>query len=342
MKVTIKDVAADAKVSTATVSHVLNNTRSVSEEVAQRVRASVERLNYYPNRLVSSIRGRRTNIIGMLIPAIANETMSRIADYIQEILFRNGMSLTIFSSHYDRETEENAIRTMLMHRVDAILAIPSFLDSPALEEARRTGTPVILLDRELPGAAFDSVRCNNYLGEYTAVQHLIRMGHRKIGYVDRTVKLSHSIDQYNGYRQALIDNGITPNELYEVSAHGHFYHAGIDAAQTLMRHAPEITAIACYYDLIAFGVIRGLLELGYRIPEDISVIGYDNMVFTKAMWPSLTTVDMSLETIAQRACDLLMMRLEMKENGEYSDAVEPIKHVLEPRLEIRESVKRLL
>ena len=97
MRVTIKDVAADANVSTATVSHVLNNTRNVSDEVAQRVRASLARLNYYPNQVVSSIRRKRTNTIGLLIPSIANETMSRIADYIQGILFQNGLSLTIFS-----------------------------------------------------------------------------------------------------------------------------------------------------------------------------------------------------------------------------------------------------
>lgn len=342
MKVTIKDVAADAKVSTATVSYVLNNSRNVSGDIAARVQASVKRLNYYPNRVVSGIRRRRTNTIGFLIPSIANETMSRIADRIQGLLFREGLCLSVFCSHHDRATEELAVRTMLMHRFDAILAIPSFLDSPALEEAKHTGIPIILLDRELTSGDFDSIRCNNYKGEYLAVNYLIRMGHNKIGYVDRMVKLSHSIEQYEGYLAALRDNGIKPNEGLVVNAHGHYYHAGIEAAQTLMHHAPDITAIACYYDLIAFGVIRGLLELGYRVPEDVSVIGYDNMVFTKAMWPSLTTVDISINGIAESACDFLAKRLKDRDKVEYDSTKKPTKLVLEPRLILRESVKRLV
>lgn len=103
----------------------------------------------------------------------------------------------------------------------------------------------------------------------------------------------------------------------------------------------KITAIACYYDLIAFGVIRGLLELGYRVPEDVSVIGYDNMIFTEATWPSLTTVDISLKSIAENACRLLMQRLEEKDADDGSHSQEPIKTTLEPRLILRESVKRL-
>ncbi len=341
MRVTIKDVAADANVSTATVSHVLNNTRNVSDEVAQRVRASLARLNYYPNQVVSSIRRKRTNTIGLLIPSIANETMSRIADYIQGILFQNGLSLTIFSSHHDGEIEEQAVRSMLMKRVDAILAIPSSLSSPSLLEAKRVGIPVILLDRELSDGDFDVVRCNNYQGEYLAVNYLIRMGHRHIGYVDRMVKLSHSMEQRRGYLDALRNNGLESDDRYIVSAHGHYYHAGVEAAQSLMLHASEITAIACYYDLIAFGVIRGLLELGYRVPEDVSVIGYDNMIFTEATWPSLTTVDISLKSIAENACRLLMQRLEEKDADDGSHSQEPIKTTLEPRLILRESVKRL-
>ncbi len=340
MRVTMKDVADDANVSLATVSHVLNNTRKVSDEVARRVHDSVSRLNYYPNHVVGSIRRKRTNTVGLLIPSIANETLSRIADYIQEILFNNGFNLIVYCSKHDSAVEERALRSMLMNRVDAIFAIPSSLACPALLDVRDVGIPVILLDRELADCKFDTIRCNNYQGEYMAVNYLIRMGHRNIGYVDRMVELSHSVDQRRGFLDALRDNGLEANSNHIVSAHGHYYHAGIEAAQSLMLHAPEITAIACYYDLIAFGVIRGLLELGFHVPDDISVIGYDNMVFTEATWPSLTTVDISIKSIAENACRLLMKRLEQKDMDD-SVSQEPEIITLEPRLILRESVKRL-
>lgn len=342
MRVTIKDVASDANVSIATVSHVINHTRGVSEEAARRVLESVERLKYYPNQVVGSIRRKRTNTVGLLIPSIANETMSCIANLIQTNLFRNGLSLTVFSSHHDSATEESALRSMLMKRVDAIFAVPSSLSSAALQEVKHTRIPVILLDRELMDGDFDTVRCDNYKGEFMAINYLFRMGHRHIGYIDRMVDLSHSVEQRRGYLDALEANGIPFDDRFMVRAQGHFYQAGVEAAQTLMLRCPEITVIACYVDLIAFGVIRGLLDLGYRVPEDVSVVGYDNMSFTEATWPSLTTVDISLDTLCDSACNLLLRRLEEKSENEEEDAqaAPHEKIILEPRLVLRESVYR--
>ena len=339
MSVTIKDVAVDAGVSTATVSHVINNSKRVREPVAQKVRDSIKRLNYYPNQVGSGLRSKKTYTVGLLVPSIENETFARLVDRIQSSLFEQGFNLIVCSSHYDLEVECQALNTMMMKRVDAVLASPSADHCPKLEEIARS-KPVILLDRTIQGLKADVVAADNYKGEYLAVSYLVRKGHHRIGYVDRMTRQSHSQAQLKGYIDALSDHGIPFDESLVVTATGHYYHAGMHAAQTLMHRNGNITAIACYYDLMAFGVIRGLLDLGYRVPEEVSVIGYDNMLFTEASYPRMTTVETPSQQLAEEACKLLIRRLQEGEDGDGGEE-EAVNIVLEPRLIIRESVASL-
>jgi LacI family transcriptional regulator len=334
----------DAGVSIATVSHVINRSKNVSEPIACRVRESIERLNYYPNQVSGGLRLNKTYTVGLLIPTITNETFARLADSIQGILFEQGFNLIVCNTHYDVAVEEKALNTLMMKRVDAVLAIPAAASSPKLEEIAKSKIPVILLDRVLQGLQADTVAADNYQGEYLAINYLIRKGHRHIGYVDRMTQQSHSLAQRQGYLDALRDNGIPFDEKYMVNATGHYYHAGMSAAQTLMQRCKKISAIACYYDLMAFGVIRGLLDLGYRVPEDVSVIGYDNMLFTEASYPRLTTVETPSLQLAQEACKLVIRRLQEAEETRQAPAApafEPVNIVFEPRLIIRESVRDL-
>lgn len=343
MSVTIRDVAKDAGVSIATVSHVVNGTKNVREPVAQRVRESIERLNYYPNQVSGGLRTKKTSTVGLLLPSLANETFARLADNIQRILFEQGFNLIVCSSHNDGETEERALSMMMMKRVDAVLAIPTSLQCPKLEEIAKLNIPIILLDRKIQDLAADTVVADNYKGEYMAVSYLIRKGHRNIGYVDRMVQQSHSLAQLRGYIDALQDNGIAYDESLVVRANGHYYRAGMDAAQTLMQRGKKITAIACYYDLMAFGVIRGLLDLGYRVPDEVSVVGYDNMLFTEASCPRMTTVETPSRQIAEEACSLLVRRLgeSAEKKKEKRTEEEQVHIVLAPKLVVRESVSDL-
>jgi LacI family transcriptional regulator len=339
MGVTIKDVAAHAGVSTATVSHVINGTRNVSVEVENRVLTTIKRLNFYPNRLVGSLRGKGTFTIGMIIPSIVNETFGKLAETIQTRLFDLGYNLIVCSTAYDFDLEERALNTFLTKKVDAVIAIPANPRCEKLKEIINTGIPVILVDRELEGIPTDTIVVDNYKGQYDTINYLIRMGHKHIGYVDRMVAQSHSVAQRQGYLDALRDNGIKENPDYIINARGHYYKAGSEAAQAIMQNK-EISAIACYYDPIAFGVIRGLLDLGYRVPDDVSVVGYDNMLFTSATWPALTTVDTPVTETADAACELLRQRIEEKKKKNYTRP--GYRHItLPPKLVIRESVMRI-
>ena len=180
-KATIKDVAALAGVSTATVSHVINSTRKVGDETIDLVMSAIKELNYYPNRLVGSLHGKGTYTVGMVIPNIANETFGKIAEKIQMQLFDLGYNLIVCNTAYDPVTEEKALETLLTKKIDAVIAIPASQISDKLREIQSYDIPVILVDRIFADMDTDTVIVDNRRGEYELVNYLIRLGHRNIG-----------------------------------------------------------------------------------------------------------------------------------------------------------------
>lgn len=339
INVTIKDVALDANVSTATVSHVINKTRYVSPETTKRVNDAIKRLNYYPNRLVGSLRNKGTYTVGLVVPSIINETFSVFVETVQRILFDFGYNLIVSTTSYNQETEKKALESFLMKKVDAIIAIPSHRNSQTLRKLIASeSVPVVLVDRLLEGVSVDSVVVDNFAGQYEATSYLIKLGHRKIGYIDRMSPQSHSIAQRNGFIAALTDAGIPVCDNCIVNVHSHYYEGGIQAAKQLIQNAPDITAIAAYYDITAVGAMRGLMELGYSLPKDISIIGFDNMRLTAATWPLLSSVAVPMRRVAKETCKIIKQRLDAK----YKHPDEPLEAVksivVPPKLIIRDSV----
>lgn len=339
MAVTIKDVANEAGVSTATVSHVINKTRYVSEDVTARVLNAIEKLGYYPNLLVGSLRKKKTYTVGLVLPSISNETFGLLAERIQKILFKFGYNLIICNTSYNTILERDAFNTLLMKKTDAIIAIPASSDVDKLNEIKDMGIPIVLVDRVINGLNVDTVRVDNFKGAYDMIEYLISLGHRSIGYIDRKADQSHSLEQKMGYKKALEDHGILYNPANVIHAKGYDYKSGIDSVKTLIQKNPNITAVSAYYDVVAFGAMRGLLDMGYRVPEDISVVGYDAMPFTAASSPRLTTVLSPVNKLAKETCNLVIKRLEQKHSREQKDIQEEKEAniVIMPKLIIRES-----
>ena len=331
--VTIKDVAARACVSIATVSHVLNRTRFVSAELTTRVNQVVRELGYYPNRLVGSMRSGKTYTIGLVLPSIANETFGHLAEAIQRLLFKFGYNLIICNTAYDPNIEQEAFNTLLMKKADAIIAVPSCREPVKLREILGIGIPVVVIDRVIPGLLVDTIRIDNVRGTHDAISHLLDLGHRRIGYIDRKVDQSHSLEQKLGYKKALEERGLAFESANIIRPAGYDYDAGTSAAKALVHRNPDLTAVFAYYDVIALGALRGLIDLGYRIPRDFSVVGYDGMPFTHASYPRLTTVEFPVRKVAKKACDLLMRRLERQAGRE--DGEKDI--IIAPKLIVRES-----
>jgi len=337
--VTIKDVAADAGVSTATVSHVINKTRYVSGEVTDRVYESIARLKYYPNLLVSGLRSKKSKTIGIVIPNITNETFAALTERVQRTFFMLDYNIILCDTAYDQVLEDRAIETLIMKQADAVVIVPVDGYTKKMQELQELGIPLILIDRSFAGIAVDTIAVDNYEGQYEIINYLIGLGHKKIGYIARKLEQSHSRDQKRGYIDALKNSGLAYDPEWVVNAGGHGFNSGVEAVKELVRRKPEITAIAAYYDVIAFGAIRGLIDMGYSVPGDYSVVGYDGMRFTEVTVPRLTTVLVPVDLIAEKICDLVRLRMEdaFSGNGERSD---PLDVVLKPSLLIRESCEK--
>jgi LacI family transcriptional regulator len=310
MSVTIKDVAKRAGVSIATVSHVINKTRFVSEETTARVNEAIDELGYYPNMLVGSMRKKKTYTVGLVMPSISNETFGLLAETIQKMLFKFGYNLIICTTSYDFDIEEEAFNTLLMKKADAVIAIPSDREGEKLKEIKSMGIPIVLVDRVIPDLLVDTVRVDNISGTQSAITHLIQLGHRSIGYIDRKIDQSHSLEQKVGYKKALEEHGLFLDPANIIRADGYDYASGISAVKALIQKTPQLTAIFAYYDITALGALRGILDMGYRVPEDFSVVGYDGMPITKVSSPRLTTISFPVRRIAKTTCDLLIKRLE--------------------------------
>jgi len=333
MASTIKDVAKLAGVSTATVSHVVNKTRFVSEETTVRVNDAIETLGYYPNMLVRGLRGQKTFTVGLVLSSISNETFGLLAESIQKILFSSGYNLIICNTSYDTDIEKEAFNTLLMKKVDAIIAIPSNRQGDKLNEIKKIGIPIVLIDRVIPNLLVDTVRVDNFKGTQEAINHLIKLGHRSIGYIDRKIDQSHSLEQKLGYKKALEDHEVPFDSNNIVRADGYDYFSGITAVKTLVHKNPKLTAVFAYYDIIALGALRGLFEMGYRVPEDFSVIGYDGMPITRVSSPRLTTVSFPVGRIAKCTCDILFKRLDREKPHQEKEK----DIVIVPELIIRDS-----
>ena len=331
MTVTIKDVARRADVSTATVSHVLNKTRFVSDELVGRVNLAIDELEYYPNLVVGSMRRKKTFTVGLVMPSISNETFSALAETIQRLLFEKQYHVIICNTAYDETVEAATLRTLLTKKVDGMIVIPMTRTAGVYARIQALGVPVVLVDRVIPDLAADTVTVNNYLGSHQAARFLLELGHRRIGYIDRILDHSHSLDQKRGYREALAEAGIPYDEGLVVRADGFGYDAGNRAVKELLGRLPAPTAVMAFIDIIAIGAMRGVVDLGLSVPGDVSLVGFDDMPLAAHTTPRLTTISFPVAEIAGAACELLLKRLVAYQ------AAPPTNRIIDPSLHVRDS-----
>ena len=237
--ITIKHVAKRAGVSTATVSHVINKTRYVSPDLTGRVKEAITDLGYYPNLLVGSMRKHKTYTIGLVIPSISNETFGRLAETIQKILFRSGYNLIICNISNDCEIEREAYNMLLMKKVDAIISSPTTKGFEKLQEIQERQIPIVIVDRQAADFHVDTVRVDYTVGSQEVVNYLTQLGHTAIGYIDRKIDQSHSMEQRQAFVDAMLQKNIEINPGYIVRAKGFDYKSGADAGKHLLKKFPS-------------------------------------------------------------------------------------------------------
>lgn len=305
---TMREVAEHAGVSVTTISHIINDTRPVSDELRQRVLAAMQELGYQPNRLARSLRRGETHTIGMIIPDSVNPFFAEVARGIEDKGFEEQYSVIICNSDGDLKKELLYTNLLTEKQVDGIIFVAAGVSTEHITVLRERKIPVVVVDRQIPGVSVDSVLTDNTLGGWQATHHLIQLGHKRIGCIRGPSALTPSADRLVGYRKALEEEGYDFDEALIVK--GDFqYQSGHQMARRLLELKDTPTAIFACNDLMAMGAICAATEMDLRIPEDLSVVGFDDVSLASFTNPTLTTIAQPKYEMGVMAVEMLIKRI---------------------------------
>ena len=335
---TIHDVAEKAKVSTTTVSHVINGTRYVSEELKQRVQAVMSELNFQPNGLARSLRMGRSKTIGLILPDNSNPFFADISRNVEDYGFKNGYSVILCNTDEDPNKEASYINVLINKQVDGIIFIASSNSTNNLTPLINAKIPFVVVDRELPDLNVDTVLNDHWLGGKLAASYLLQLGHRRFACISGATTVLSSQQRVDGFRQVLNEAGMELTPEYLLAGDFHFA-SGLSCMDRILdtaSHAPQIqrpTALFVCNDMMALGAIHSARGYGLHVPEDISIIGFDNISIGEMIYPTLTTIAQPSLELAETASNLLLDKIK-KKGGE---TLLPQQIYLKPHLVERES-----
>ncbi|GCF07553.1 LacI family DNA-binding transcriptional regulator [Dictyobacter arantiisoli] len=330
--VTIVDVADEAGVSYATVSRVINNKDHVSPEKRERVLRAMAQLGYVANLQARSLAGGSSHVVGLLVNYLSSSYTIEIMRGIDEVLQTHHYDLVLYTTH-TRKTKESAyVARLTRHLADGLLLILPQETTSYLDALRQRRFPHVLVDYLSDGAYAPSVATTNFQGAYDAMNYLLELDHRRIGFITGGRETGCAQQRLEGYQAALKDHGLPydPQLVY----YGKFLQPqGYQGAQTLLNLADPPTAIFASNDSMAFGVMEAARERGLHLPEDLSILGFDDIPQAAQVHPPLTTVHQPLNKMGQRAAELLLDYM--------ADPLAPIERIELPTdLIIRQSCQR--
>ncbi|AEE96949.1 LacI family DNA-binding transcriptional regulator [Mahella australiensis] len=333
--VTIKDISKKANVSIATVSKVLNGDYSrVSEATKEKILKIAREMNYVPNRLARGLVSNHTHILGLIVSDITNPFFAEMAKGVEDKAAKCGYNVILCNTDDDMDREAAYINVLLQYNVDGVIITSSAIsDNQHILKLRDSNTPFVAIDRYIDDDTY-SVFLDNFKGSYIATEYIIKKGHKRIAYIGGDVMLKIPNQRLEGYYKALGDYGMERDEkLVRIGT----YHveSGYNDACALLDSGCQFTAVVCGNDLIALGVARAIKEHDLRIPDDISIIGYDNIYLSTLMDPPLTTIKQPIYDMGDHAVDVIIRLI----NGEQIN--EKI-HYFIPELVERQSVRQLM
>jgi LacI family transcriptional regulator len=329
---TIREVAEIAKVSPTTVSHVVNNTRFVSDDVRTRVVAAMRELNYRPNALARSLRRGETHTLGLILPDSANPFFAEVGHAIEGAAFALGYSVILCNTENDDNKERLYTEVLENKQVDGMIFVAAGENHEAISAIGKNGLPLVVVDRDMCSLELDTVTTDNHHGGMIATQHLLSLGHQIIGCITGPSNITPSAERVTGYNSALRQAGILVEESLLVRGDFHAPSGYSAAMQILQRHLRP-TAIFVCNDMMAIGALRAAAQLGLRVPEDVAIVGFDDIELASYTTPPLTTVAQPKQEIGQLAVKLVFERMG-------SPSLPPRHNVLSTRLIIRESSTR--
>ena len=303
--ITIKDVARESGVNISTVSRALNDSYGVHPETRDMVIAVAERLHYRVNRVASSLVTGRSHTLALIVADIRNPFFAELARGAEDAARAGGCDLVLCNSDLSADKQMEDVHSLLEKRVDGILmnSVAEFTRSQQ-ERLEATGVPIVMLNQSAASKSFSTVSADNRAGGALAAEYLLRLGHRKIAHLTGPRHHGNMTDRARGFLQALKESGKDPGVTV---LHGENSFAGGHAlAQRLLDKTPDVTAIFAGNDLMAFGTARAIIEAGRAVPDDVSLIGFDNLEFASVLHPPLTTIHQPKYEIGRAAAEILL------------------------------------
>jgi DNA-binding LacI/PurR family transcriptional regulator len=329
MKATIYDIAKEAGVSIATVSKVINGKGRISAETRNAVIAIMERFDFQPSVIASALTGKRTFTLGLLVPDVSNPFFAEIARAIEDQGHHLGYSVVMCNTDNKDEKIERYISLLLQKSVDGIIIATGIEKKEILDQLLSKGLPIVLIAREMPLVAVETVVVDDYAGGCLAANHLIELGHKEIAILGESQKVSSSRERMRGFRQTMADAGLTFNENWLKICEYKVADGNINTLELLQADSRPSAIFACN-DLLAVGALQAAKELRISVPSELSIISFDNTILASVTNPTLTAIAQPMEQMGKLAVDLIVEYIK-------GDKKAKQRIVFRPELLIRES-----
>jgi DNA-binding LacI/PurR family transcriptional regulator len=312
-KMDIRTVARLANVSIATVSRTINRVSTVNPRMAKRVWEAIEKLDYFPNTQARALVSGRSRLLGLIVSEITNPFFPELIQGFEDIAVEHGYEILISSTNYDPARMALCIRRMLERKAEGVAVMTFGVEKPLLEQLAERKVPLVFVDvgPERPGISL--LRVDYHHGIRQGVQHLAALGHRQIAFVSGPKRLHSAQSRVAAFSKSLAECAIVADPAWIVEG-DHTMEGGIDAMDRLLKSKPLPTAVMCSNDMTAIGVLHKLYRAGLRVPDDLSVIGFDDIHIAQVTIPPLTTIQMSCFELARAAVTAL--RAHVEEGGD--------------------------
>jgi LacI family transcriptional regulator len=307
--VDIHTVARLANVSIATVSRTINHIPTVNPKMAKRVRQVIKELNYFPNTQARSLVSGRSRLLGLIVSEITNPFFPELIQGFEDVAVEHGYEILIGSTNYDPERMKRCIRRMVERKAEGVAVMTFGIEEPLLDQLADRNVPLVFVDvgPERPGISV--LRVDYHHGIRQGVQHLAALGHRDIAFITGPLKLHSAQSRLAAFQRAVLECGIVADKERIIEG-DHTMEGGMSAAEKLLTGAKLPTAVMCSNDVTAIGVLHEAYRAGLRVPDDLSVIGFDDIHITQMTIPPLTTIQMSCFELAKAAVLALRAHVE--------------------------------
>jgi LacI family transcriptional regulator len=326
---TIHDVAKRAGVAPITVSRVINNSGYISDATRKRVETTIKEIGYVPNTLARGLRSKRTNTLALIVTDITNPYFTLMARGVEDVAGDSNYTVIYCNTDESETKEEKYANILAQKQVDGVLLVPAGGNDKTIKFFETNGISVVILDRRVSGVEKDFVCSDSENGANLLVKLLVKLGHKHIAIITGPKNVSTSVDRVSGYQQALKGAGLSKNELVY---YGEFnYQTGYEFTKQAMLKSPKPTALFGTNNFILIGIIKALHELDINVPEDVSVVGFDDLPESMLVTPFLTVATQPAYEMGRLATNLLLKRISGDLSSDYQE------HILRTEIIVRKS-----